>query len=495
MSEELKAQFANPAMGRIRRIHFVGVGGVGMAGIAEVLLNEGYQVSGSDINCNNLTRHLASSGAKIFRGHDARHIEKVDVVVVSSAINQENPEIGAAFERRIPVIRRAEMLSELMRFRHGIAISGTHGKTTTTSLTATIFAEGEQDPTFVIGGRLNSAGSNARLGSSRYLIAEADESDASFLHLQPMVAVVTNIEADHMENYAGDFSKMEDTYIEFLHNLPFYGLAVVCIDDETIGKLLPRIGRKYITYGFSEQADVRAVNVQLGLNQCQFTVSREGLPNLDIKLNLAGKHNIQNALAAIAVAIEEGVSDRAIQTALSNFAGIGRRFEILGQFDVNQEAKAEGSGAAKASEVILVDDYGHHPTEVAATIDVARNNWPDKRLVMAYQPHRFTRTKDLYEDFVRVLSRVDLLLLLEVYPAGEKPIDGADSKSLCRSIRNRGLIDPVYIESVSALPEILANVLKDGDVMMTQGAGNIGQLASRLRETKLQTSALMELEL
>lgn len=482
MSEELKAQFANPAMGRIRHIHFVGIGGVGMAGIAEVLLNEGYQVSGSDINSNNLTRRLAGSGASIFKGHDESHIENVDVVVVSSAINHENPEIKAAFAHRIPVIRRAEMLSELMRFRHGIAISGTHGKTTTTSLTATIFAEGEQDPTFVIGGRLNSAGSNARLGSSRYLIAEADESDASFLHLQPMVAVITNIEADHMENYDGDFSKMEDTYIEFLHNLPFYGLAVVCIDDETVENLLPRIGRKYITYGFSEHADVRAIDIKLGLNQCQFSVLRQGRERLDIKLNLAGKHNIQNALAAIAVATEEGVTDSAIQKALSGFAGIGRRFEILGEFETD------------AGDVILVDDYGHHPTEVAATIDVARNNWPDKRLVMAYQPHRYTRTKDLYEDFVRVLSKVDLLLLLEVYPAGENPIEGADSKSLCRSIRNRGLIDPVYVESVSALPEILANVLKDGDVMMTQGAGNIGQLANKLRATRLQTSALLELE-
>lgn len=488
MNDEIKTNFVNspfssPAMGRIRRIHFVGIGGVGMAGIAEVLINEGYEVSGSDINNNNLTRRLMDCGATVFQGHEAKNVENVDVVVVSSAIDETNPEIKNAFEKRIPVIRRAEMLSELMRFRHGIAISGTHGKTTTTSLTATIFAEGEQDPTFVIGGRLNSAGSNARLGSSRYLIAEADESDASFLHLQPMVAVITNIEADHMENYGGDFSKMEDTYVEFLHNLPFYGLAVVCIDDETIEKLLPRIGRKYVTYGFSEKADVRAVDIQLGLNQCRFKVLRDKHADLDIELSLAGKHNILNALAAIAVATEEGIDNEAIKAALVSFEGIGRRFEILGDF------------ATDKGDVLLVDDYGHHPTEVAATIEVARNNWPDKRLVMAYQPHRFTRTKDLYEDFVRVLSQVDLLLLLEVYAAGEAAIDGADSKSLCRSIRHRGHIDPVYIESISALPEILANVLKDGDVMMTQGAGNIGQLANKLRGTGLQSAELKKLVL
>lgn len=496
MSEEVKAGFVNfgtsfdrrgggfasPSMGKVRRIHFVGIGGVGMAGIAEVLLNEGYQVSGSDINRNGLTQRLSDAGATVFKGHSASHIDNVDVVVVSSAIDKANPEIKEAFERRIPVIRRAEMLSELMRFRHGVAISGTHGKTTTTSLTATIFAQGEQDPTFVIGGRLNSAGSNARLGSSRYLIAEADESDASFLHLQPMVAVVTNIEADHMETYGGDFSKMEDTYIEFLHNLPFYGLAVVCIDDETIEKLLPRIGRRYVTYGFSEKADVRAIDIELGLNQCQFTVVREGHAELNINLNLAGKHNILNALAAITVATEEDVSDEAIQAALASFEGIGRRFEILGEYTND------------VGDIILVDDYGHHPTEVSATIDVARNNWPDKRLVMAYQPHRYTRTKDLYEDFVKVLSRVDLLLLLPVYSAGETPIDGVDSKSLCGSIRNRGGIDPVYVGSVSELPGILANVIKDGDVVMTQGAGNIGQLAAKLRSTDLQIDALKALE-
>ncbi|BDX05593.1 UDP-N-acetylmuramate--L-alanine ligase [Planctobacterium marinum] len=481
MNKQAIATFANPIMGRIRRIHFVGIGGVGMAGIAEVLINENYEVSGSDINVSNLTRHLTSLGANVFQGHAESNIADVDVVVVSSAIDPQNPEIKAALVRRIPIIRRAEMLAELMRFRHGIAISGTHGKTTTTSLTATIFAEGKLDPTFVIGGRLNSAGSNARLGSSRYLIAEADESDASFLHLQPMVAVVTNIEPDHMENYGGDFARMQDTYIEFLHNLPFYGLAVLCIDDETICSLLPKISRQYTTYGFHEDADVRACDVQLGVNQCQFVVKRRQGADLQIQLNLAGKHNIQNALAAIAVATAEGVSDKAIQEALQHFEGIGRRFEILGDYQTQQ------------GEVILVDDYGHHPTEVAATIEVARNNWPNKRLVMVYQPHRFTRTRDLYEDFVRVLSQVDLLLLLDVYPAGEKPIEGADSRSLCRTIRNRGGIDPIHIESLSEVPKVLANVLKDGDVLMTQGAGNVGVLAKKLQQTQLDTEKLLEL--
>lgn len=481
MIENKHVQFANPAMGRIKTIHFIGIGGVGMAGIAEVLLNEGYAVSGSDLNSNNLTKRLETLGAKICKGHERSNVENIDVVVVSSAINTENPEIQAANDARIPVIRRAEMLAELMRFRHGVAISGTHGKTTTTSLTATIFAEGQLDPTFVIGGRLNSANSNARLGNSRYLIAEADESDASFLHLQPMVAVVTNIEPDHMETYGGDFSKMEDTYIEFLHNLPFYGMAILCIDDENIQRLLPRVGRKYITYGFSENADVRATEVVLGLNKCDFNVHIEGKGSFPITLNLAGKHNILNTLAAIAVAAEEGVPEQAIRRALLNFEGIGRRFEILGEFNTDK------------GDMLLVDDYGHHPTEVEATIAVARNNWPDRRLVMAYQPHRYTRTKDLYEDFVRVLSSVDCLLLLEVYSAGELAIEGADSKSLCRSIRQRGAIDPVYIEKVADLPSVLADVLKAGDVVLTQGAGNIGALARKINGTALESEKLRKL--
>jgi UDP-N-acetylmuramate--alanine ligase len=467
-----------PEMRRIKHIHFVGIGGAGMGGIAEVLLNEGYAISGSDRQTNGMTDRLQSLGATIYLGHLASNIERANVVVVSSAIDHSNPEISAANEKRIPVIRRAEMLAELMRFRHGIAIAGTHGKTTTTSLISTIFAEAKLDPTFVIGGLLNSAGTNARLGDSQYLIAEADESDASFVHLQPMVSVITNIEADHMETYQGDFQKMQDTYIDFLHNLPFYGLAVLCIDDPVIQKLLPRIGRKYLTYGVSEQADVRAVSIELGFNQSTFNVLRENLPPLAVTVNLPGQHNVLNSLAAIAVASDEGLEDEYIVKALSEFSGIGRRFEFLGDY------------ATSKGQAILVDDYGHHPTEVAATISVARNNWPDRRLVMAYQPHRFTRTRDLYEDFVKVLSQVDVLLLLEVYSAGEESIDGADSRSLCRSIRQRGQLEPIYVSDISELPKLLAESLNDQDIVMTQGAGNIGQIAQFLQTSQLEPALL-----
>ncbi|MDP5029725.1 MAG: UDP-N-acetylmuramate--L-alanine ligase [Paraglaciecola sp.] len=467
-----------PEMRRIKHIHFVGIGGAGMGGIAEVLLNEGYQVSGSDRQENGMTSRLQNLGARIFIGHQASNIELANVVVVSSAIDPSNAEVSAAMELRIPVIRRAEMLAELMRFRHGIAIAGTHGKTTTTSLIATIFAQAELDPTFVIGGLLNSAGTNARLGASRYLIAEADESDASFIHLQPMVSVVTNIEADHMDTYQGDFQKMEDTYIDFLHNLPFYGLAVMCIDDPVVTKLLPRIGRKYVTYGLSEHADVRAIDVKLGFNQSEFSVLRADLAPLKIRLNIPGKHNVLNALAAIAVATDENVADQAIVDALASFSGIGRRFELLGDFTTQK------------GQVVLVDDYGHHPTEVAATIAVARNNWPDRRIVMAYQPHRYTRTRDLYEDFVQILSQVDVLLLLEVYSAGESQIDGADSKALCRSIRQRGELEPIYVSHVNELPKLLAEILNDQDILMTQGAGNIGQIAKYLQASKLDMDQL-----
>ncbi|MDC0601638.1 UDP-N-acetylmuramate--L-alanine ligase [Aliiglaciecola sp.] len=473
-----KVHYHVPEMRRIKQIHFIGIGGAGMGGIAEVLLNEGYHISGSDQLQSAMTKRLVGKGASVFIGHQKSNIENANVVVVSSAIDLTNPEIIAAKEARIPVIRRAEMLAELMRFRHGIAVAGTHGKTTTTSLLATIFAQAELDPTFVIGGLLNSAGTNAKLGSSRYLIAEADESDASFVHLQPMVSIVTNIEPDHMDTYDGDFQRMQDTYLDFLHNLPFYGLAVVCLDDPVIQALLPKIGRKIMTYGMSEQADVRAVDVNMGFNQSQFTAKRVGKDDLQVTLNIAGKHNILNALAAIAVATDEGVQDAAITDALAAFEGIGRRFEQLGCFDT-------GDG-----EVILVDDYGHHPTEVEATIAVARNNWPDKRLVMAYQPHRFTRTRDLYEDFVRVLSQVDVLLLLEVYSAGETPIEGADSKALCRSIRQRGQLEPIYVASKNELPKLLAEALKDQDVLMTQGAGNIGQIAKFLQSIKLDKTRL-----
>lgn len=475
-----KVHYHVPEMRRIKQIHFIGIGGAGMGGIAEVLLNEGYRITGSDQQSNSMTQRLEQKGAVIFLGHKESNVEHANVVVVSSAIDHSNPEIIAATRARTPVIRRAEMLAELMRFRHGIAVAGTHGKTTTTSLLATIFAQAELDPTFVIGGLLNSAGTNAKLGSSRYLIAEADESDASFVHLQPMVSIVTNIEADHMDTYDGDFQRMQDTYLDFLHNLPFYGLAVLCIDDPVIRKMIPTIGRKIVTYGVSPDADVRAENVRLGFNQSQFSVLRDSHPALEVQLNIAGKHNVLNALAAIAVATDEGLEDKAIVDALAAFEGIGRRFEQLGEFDT-------GDGT-----VTLIDDYGHHPTEVEATIAVARNNWPEQRIVMAYQPHRYTRTRDLYEDFVRVLSQVDVLLLLEVYSAGEKPIEGADSKSLCRSIRQRGQIEPIYVASKEELPALLADTLQHNDILMTQGAGNIGQIAKQLQSMQLNKQKLYE---
>ncbi len=477
---QAQANHIIPGMGQIKKMHFVGIGGAGMGGIAEVLANQGYQVSGSDIQPSAMTKRLEKLGVVVHFGHQAEHVDGVHVVVVSSAIDPTNPEISAAMTARIPVIRRAEMLAELMRFRHGIAVSGTHGKTTTTSLMATIFGHGGFDPTFVIGGLLNSAGTNAKLGSSRYLIAEADESDASFLHLQPMVAVVTNIEADHMDTYDGDFAKMENTYIEFLHNLPFYGLAVLCGDDPVIEKLLPRVGRNYLTYGFSSHCDVRAVDLELGFNCSSFTVKRARKDDLRVTLNIAGKHNVLNALAAIAVASVEGVKDQDVCAALASFAGIGRRFECLGEFEVQQ------------GDAMLIDDYGHHPTEVQTSIDVARNNWPERRLVMAYQPHRYTRTRDLYEDFVKVLSQVDVLVLLEVYSAGEAPIDGACSRSLCRSIRQRGKIDPIYIADKDELPSVIADVVKPGDVVITQGAGNIGHLAKQIQASKLRRAAFSE---
>ncbi|MDN4503862.1 UDP-N-acetylmuramate--L-alanine ligase [Alteromonadaceae bacterium BrNp21-10] len=482
MINKEQATYAVPEMRRIKNIHFIGIGGAGMGGIAEVLLNEGYRISGSDLQAGGMTDRLSKLGATIHFSHVAENVAGVHVVVVSSAVDQTNPEIIAANAARIPVIRRAEMLAELMRFRHGIAVSGTHGKTTTTSLLSTIFAQAELDPTFVIGGLLNSAGTNARLGNSRYLIAEADESDASFLHLQPMVSVVTNIEADHMDTYGGDFQRMEETYIEFLHNLPFYGLAVLCGDDAVIRSLIPRIGRKYLTYGVDETNDVRAIDIVHGFNSSEFTLLRKERAPLKVRINIPGHHNVLNSLAAIAVATDEGIADQAILDALNAFGGIGRRFEMLGEYQT-------GNGSA-----ILVDDYGHHPTEVAATIAVARNNWPDRRLVMAYQPHRFTRTRDLYEDFVKVLSQVDVLLLLEVYSAGEPIIDGADSKSLCRSIRQRGQIEPIYVADKDELAMMLAEQLQNGDIVMTQGAGNIGALAKQLQTQQLNITQMKRVD-
>ncbi len=467
-------------MRRVERIHFVGIGGAGMGGIAEVLLNEGYHISGSDLGPNPVVERLTGLGAEIQFGHDAAHIKGASVVVVSSAIKTDNPEVNAALEQRIPVVRRAQMLAELMRFRHGIAIAGTHGKTTTTSLVSSIFAEAGADPTFVIGGLLNSAGTNARLGSGRYLIAEADESDASFLHLQPMAAIITNIEADHMETYQGDFEKMKSTYLEFCRNLPFYGVVVVCIDDPVLRELMPQIGRTVITYGFSEDADYRVSEFSQSGTQSRFTVTDPQGHSRQIELNLAGRHNALNATAAFAMAQDEGVPEAAILAALKKFEGIGRRFQQYGEFDTGR------------GKVLLVDDYGHHPTEVAATVAAARNAWPERRLVMAYQPHRYTRTRDLYEDFAKVLSTVDSLLLLEVYSAGEAPIAGADSRSLCRSIRARGQLDPIYVATAADLPSALADVLQEGDVLLTQGAGNIGALAKQLAQQQLNISLMKQ---
>lgn len=467
-------RFEIPEMRRISRIHFIGIGGVGMCGIAEVLLNQGYKISGSDIKSSATTQRLEKLGMDIFIGHEAQNIDGVDVVVVSTAVNEENPEVKAARSLRTPIVRRAEMLAELMRYRHGIAVAGTHGKTTTTSLLASIFAEGELDPTFVIGGRLNSAGTNAKMGTSRYLVAEADESDASFLHLQPMVSIVTNIDADHMETYENDFSRLKKTFVEFLHNLPFYGLAVMCIDDPVVCEILPDVSRPVLTYGVSDEADFRAENIRQDGMCTRFTVKRPGsLADLEVSLNMPGHHNMLNALAAIAVASDEGIADEAICGALAKFEGVGRRFQVLGDVPVS------------GGEAMLVDDYGHHPREVNAVVKAIQEGWPEKRLVMIYQPHRYSRTRDLYEDFVEVLSEVDVLLLLEVYAAGEEPIAGADSRSLCRSIRQRGRVDPVFVSDKDQVAEVLKDILQPGDLLLTQGAGDITALAHQLHQVSL----------
>ncbi|MGF1762309.1 UDP-N-acetylmuramate--L-alanine ligase [Aliivibrio kagoshimensis] len=469
-----------PEMRRVECIHFVGIGGAGMSGIAEVLLNEGYRISGSDLGNNPVTERLSSLGAEIFIGHQTDNVSQASVVVASTAIDPNNPEIVAAKERRIPVVRRAEMLAELMRYRHGIAVAGTHGKTTTTALVTQIYSEAGLDPTFVNGGLVKSAGTNARLGTSRFLIAEADESDASFLHLQPMVSIVTNIEADHMDTYGGDFETLKQTFVDFLHNLPFYGQAVMCVDDDVVRELIPKISRQVITYGFSKDADVRLVDyVQKG-QQGLFKVKRKGRSDLNITLNVPGEHNALNATAAIAVASEEEVDDKAILKALESFEGTGRRFDHLGEFDT-------GKGS-----VMLVDDYGHHPTEVDVTIKAARAGWQDKRLVMIFQPHRYSRTRDLFDDFTNVLENVDVLIMLDVYSAGETPIPGADSRDLCRSIRNRGKIDPIFASSIEMLPSILSNVIQDGDLLLTQGAGDIGKVAKTLADLKLNTSVMAD---
>ncbi len=464
-----------PEMRRIRQIHFVGIGGAGMCGIAEVLLNQGYEISGSDLNESPVTQRLESLGMSIFIGHEASNIAGANVVVVSSAVNEENPEIIEARSHRIPVVPRAEMLAEIMRYRHGIAVAGTHGKTTTTSLLASVFGEAGLDPTFVIGGRLNSAGTNAKLGGSRYIVAEADESDASFLHLTPMVAVVTNIDADHMHTYGGDFSKLKQTFIDFLHNLPFYGAAVMCVDDPVVEEIIPQVSRSVITYGVSAHADYRAESItQKGIHTT-FVAKRPGEHlDLHVTLSMPGHHNVLNALATIAIATDEGIEDSAIQKGLANFQGVGRRFQVHGEYDTGR------------GQVMLVDDYGHHPVEVEATIKAIRAGWPGKRLVMVYQPHRYSRTCDLYEDFVKVLSEVDVLLLMDVYSAGERPIPGADSRSLCRSLRQRGKVDPIFIDDGSEIESVLGSLLEDGDLLITQGAGDISRLSVRLAEIDLK---------
>ena len=469
-----RADFQVPEMRRIHRIHFVGIGGSGMCGIAEVLHNQGYEISGSDLTLNASARRLQSAGVDIFVGHSEANIEGANVVVKSSAVTMENIEIAAAIAGAIPVVRRAEMLAELMRYRHGIAVAGTHGKTTTTSLLTAIFASDGRDPTFIVGGRVNSVGTNAQLGASRYLIAEADESDASFLHLQPMVSVVTNIEADHMETYNFDFDILKNTYIKFLHNLPFYGLAVLCIDDPVIRSLLVAVARPTLTYGFSEDAAYQVSQVKSDRLQTTFVINRpDNLSPLQIMLNIPGRHNVLNAAAAIAVASDEGISDEAIITGLKEFGGVGRRFEMVGNYPV------------KDGSAMLVDDYGHHPTELKATIDAVRSGWPEKRLVMIFQPHRYTRTRDLYEDFVEVLCKVDALLILDVYSAGEDEIAGATSKNICGSIRQRGNVDPIYVPSLEAVPDLIAGLVRPDDIVLTQGAGSVMQLVALLTETEL----------
>ena len=478
-----------PVMGRIRHIHFVGIGGVGMGGIAEVLLNQGYSVSGSDIAVNAMTQRLQELGVRIAIGHDASHVQDADVVVVSSAIVSGNPEVDAARQLRLPVVPRAQMLAELMRFHHGIAIAGTHGKTTTTSLIASILAEGGLDPTFVIGGRLNQAGTHARLGASHYFVAEADESDASFLYLQPVMAVVTNIDTDHLQTYDNDFAKLRQTFIEFLHHLPFYGSAVVCVDDPVIEGMLNEVSRPLITYGFSEAADTRAIDyVQRGM-YAHFTAQRLNKPPLKICLNLPGRHNVLNALAAITVATECGVPDEAIAQALTQFGGIGRRFQVYGNYSLGQ------AESPSASRVTVIDDYGHHPREVEVTLQAIRQIWPERRLVTIFQPHRYSRTQALFEDFAKVLTNTDELLLLEIYAAGEPPIAGIDSRALCRSIRHHTQLEPLFVKDAKELPQILAGLLKDDDILLTQGAGNIGRIVGELTAAwELQEPAEVEQE-
>ena len=470
-------------MRRINRVHFVGIGGSGMSGIAEVMLSLGYQVQGSDLRSNSVVERLQAQGATVFIGHDRENIRDADAVVVSSAVDESNPEVAAAREALMPVVARAEMLAELMRFRYSIAVAGTHGKTTTTSLIASVLAEGGLDPTFVIGGRLKSADTNARLGQGEYLVAEADESDASFVHLKPMLAIVTNIDADHMSTYDGDIDKLRLSFVEFLHNLPFYGLAVMCTDDDGVNKILARVGRSMITYGIDSDADIRAENIRFDQNLSTFDVVKKGHEgSVEISLRLPGLHNVRNALAAIAVAGELQVSDQAVVEALGKFEGIDRRFQNHGEI------------RTKAGKVMLVDDYGHHPTELAATLAAARAGWPKRRIVLAFQPHRYSRTRDLLDDFATVLSDADVLVLLEVFAAGEDPIAGADGRAIARAVRSRGGVEPVFIESTAELLPVLEGLLADGDLLLTMGAGDIGAAAACLPEQLRQGASLKVLK-
>jgi len=456
-------------MRRINRIHFVGIGGSGMSGIAEVMLSLGYEVQGSDVQRNSSVVRLEKQGATVFMGHDAANIRDADAIVVSSAIEASNPEVVAAREALMPIVQRAEMLAELMRFRYSIAVAGTHGKTTTTSLVASVLATGGLDPTFVIGGRLKSADSNARLGQGEYLVAEADESDASFVHLKPMLAVVTNIDAEHMSTYDGDLDKLRQGFIDFLHNLPFYGLAILCADDPGIAAVLGEVGRSTLTYGVGEGADVRAEEIRFNGATTTFKVVREGREApLEICLPLPGLHNVRNALAAIAVALELQINDQAVVDALEQFEGIDRRFQIHGEIK------------ASVGKVLLIDDYGHHPTELMATIAAARAGWPERRVVLAFQPHRYSRTRDLLDDFAAALSAADVLVILEVFAAGEDPIAGADGRAIARAVRSRGSIEPVFVEKLDDLAEVLNGLLQQDDLLLTMGAGDIGAYAGNL---------------
>jgi UDP-N-acetylmuramate--alanine ligase len=463
----------SPMRHKVKHIHFVGIGGAGMSGIAEVLANQGYLVTGSDLAQNAATDRLARLGARIVVGHAPHNVAGADVVVVSTAVKSDNPEVIAARARRVPVVPRALMLAELMRLKRGIAIAGTHGKTTTTSLVASVLAEGGLDPTFVIGGRLTSAASNARLGAGDFIVAEADESDASFLHLQPVMAVVTNIDADHMETYQHDFARLRQAFVDFLQHLPFYGDAILCIDDSHVREIIPFVSKPIVTYGFAREAMVRAEEVVADGGGMRFRCRREGSPDLaELRLNLPGHHNVQNALAAIAIATELDVPDTAIAKALAEFRGVGRRFQRHGEVSL----PAGGS-------FTLVDDYGHHPVEMQATLAAARGAFPDRRIVLAFQPHRFTRTRDLFEDFVKVLSSVDALLLAEVYAAGESPIVAADGRALARAIRVAGKVEPVFVEAIGDMPQAIMDLARDGDVVITMGAGSVGGVPARLVET------------